>query len=164
MSRLIILLVYSLAACSAWSPSRASGRLEQRPRVADSVSAPHAIVDLTGSWATGSGGEPTARSIVAHPPCNYSPDFLLIEQHADSVRAWVVPESHAQGVRSPDPAPRIAATGRLVGVDVTLESAGAQYVLRYDSTSGHLRGTLNGAPFWAAREEIIRPEGCIPPP
>jgi hypothetical protein len=39
-----------------------------------------------------------------------------------------------------------------------------RYVLRYDEESGHLRGTLNGAPFWAVRQQLVRSEGCIPVP
>jgi hypothetical protein len=49
-------------------------------------------------------------------------------------------------------------------VDLAMSITGGRYVLRYDSTSGHLRGTLNGAPFWAVRQEIVRPEGCVPIP
>lgn len=40
----------------------------------------------------------------------------------------------------------------------------ARYLLRYDSTSDHLRGTLNGVPFWAVRQDVVRPERCIPVP
>jgi hypothetical protein len=54
--------------------------------------------------------------------------------------------------------------GRISGADVTIRLGDSRYLLRYDSTSGHLRGTLNGAPFWAIRQEIVRPQGCIPVP
>jgi hypothetical protein len=43
-------------------------------------------------------------------------------------------------------------------------TSGARYLLHYDSTSGHLRGTLNGAPFRAVCLEIVRPQGCMPVP
>jgi hypothetical protein len=49
-------------------------------------------------------------------------------------------------------------------MDLTLEMPGTRYALHYDSTSGHLRGTLNRAPFWAVRENIVHPADCIPPP
>ncbi|NUQ19582.1 MAG: hypothetical protein HOQ09_01340 [Gemmatimonadaceae bacterium] len=123
----------------------------------------HATVDLTGSWTTGSVGEPAAPRIVASPQCNYSPSEWIIEQSGDSVHTWIFPDSHDQGIATP-PAPRIAADGWVSGVDVVIGPPSARYVLRYDSTTGHLRGTLNGAPFWAVRFEIVRPEGCIPPP
>jgi hypothetical protein len=76
----------------------------------------------------------------------------------------VIPESHAQGVPAEHPVSTVAAVGRVSGVDLTMSTAESRYVLRYDSTSGHLRGTLNGAPFWAVREDLVRPEGCIPIP
>lgn len=166
MTRVVFLLAAGVIACTARSPARATERSEQLRRTADSVSpAPaHADVDLTGSWATGSVGEPATRRLVVHPPCNYHPDVLLIEQKADSVRVWAIPASHDQGVASARPMSSVAATGRVSGVNLTLELGGARYVLRYDSTSGHLRGTRNGAPFWAAPEDIVQPAGCIPPP
>jgi hypothetical protein len=88
----------------------------------------------------------------------------VIQQNGDSVRAWVIPESHAQGVPAPHLVSMVAAEGRVSGVALTMGIAGGRYVLRYDTTSGHLRGTLNGAPFWAVRQEIVRPEGCVPIP
>ena len=154
--------VSGLIACSARAAPRANERSEQPLRAADSVSG--ADVDLTGSWATGSDGEPAARRIVVRPPCNFHPGFLLIEQRADTVHAWAIPASYDQGVASTQPASRVAATGRVTGVNLTLELGGARYALRYDSTSGHLRGTRDGAPFWAVREDIVRPGGCLPPP
>jgi hypothetical protein len=45
-----------------------------------------------------------------------------------------------------------------------MDDASSHYRLRYDSTSEHLRGTLNDKPFWAIRRDVVHPEGCIPPP
>lgn len=120
-------------------------------------------VDLTGSWMTGRENEPDAREVVLRPQCNYSPRTWIIDQTGDTLRAREIPERFAQGVPTP-PVQMEAAVGRISGVDARLEMSGLRYVLRYDSTSGHLRGTLNGAPFWAARQKIIQPPGCIPPP
>jgi hypothetical protein len=80
------------------------------------------------------------------------------------VRVWVIPASHAQGIHTTQRVSAVGATGRVSGLDLTMDAAGARYLLRYDSTSGHLRGTLNGAPFWAVRQDIVRPERCIPVP
>ena len=151
------------AACSA----SMSPPIESAPRpapVADTLHRGHAAVNLTGPWATGSAGEPTARQIVLRPQCNYSPALWAIEQSGDTVRAWTIPESRAQGVPSPRPGSTVPAEGLVSGVDLTMGTSGARYLLRYDSTSGHLRGTLNGAPFWAVRLDIVRPEGCIAVP
>jgi hypothetical protein len=165
ISRLIVLLApLGLVACGVSTQSRPTDRPDERPPVADSVSRAHADVDLTGSWATGSAGEPEARKIELRLQCNYTPPLWILEQSGDTVSAWLLPESRAQGVPSPQPVSSVPAIGRVSGVDFRLEMSGTRYVLHYDSTSGHLRGTLNGAPFWAVRQDIIHPTGCIPPP
>jgi hypothetical protein len=130
----------------------------------DTLPLRHASVDLTGAWATGSEGEPAERQLVLRLQCNYTPRLWLIEQSGDTARLWVIPASHAQGVASPQSVSSAPTVGRVSGTDLTLGTTGARYVLRYDSTSGHLRGTLEGAPFWAVRQELVRPEGCIPVP
>ena len=165
MPRLIVLLATcGVAACSASTGSRPNERAELDSPVTVTVPRRLAEVDLSGAWATGSTGEPDVPRIVIRPECNYSPSRWVIQQNGDSVRAWVIPESRAQGVASRHPVSTAAAVGRVSGVDLTMSIAGGRYVLRYDSTSGHLRGTLNDAPFWAVREEIERPEGCVPIP
>jgi hypothetical protein len=164
MPRLILLLAMCVSACSASSGARPNERAELPPPVVDAVPPPHAAVDLTGAWATGSAAEPAVPRIVIRPQCNYSPALWVLQQNGDTVRAWVIPESRAQGIRSLEVISKVAAEGRVSGVDLIMGAAGARYVLRYDSTSGHLRGTLNGAPFWAVREDIVRPQGCIPVP
>ena len=164
MQGLIIPLTACALACSASIPSHAKERAEGHAPLADTVRSAHSEVDLTGAWATGSTGEPDVRRIVLRPECNYSPAVWLIEQRGDTVRARAIPASRAQGVRSTQRVSSAAAEGRVSGVDLTLRMAGASYVLRYDSTSGHLRGTLDGAPFWAVRQHIVRPQACIPPP
>lgn len=163
--RLIILLgPVGLVACGASTQSRAVDRPDERPPVADSVAPAHAGVDLSGVWATGSAGEPEARQIELRLQCNYTPALWILEQTGDTVKSWLLPESRAQGVPSPQPGSSVPAKGRVSGVDFTLEMPGTRYVLHYDSTSGHLRGTLNGALFWAVRQDVIHPTGCIPPP
>ena len=164
MQWLTIPLTAFAIACSASVPSREKERAEAAAPTADSVRIAPAAIDLTGAWATGSTGEPAVRRIVLHPECNYSPAVWLLEQRGDTLRARAIPASRAQGVLSSQPVSTVAAEGRVSGVDLTLRMADASYVLRYDSTSGHLRGTLNGAPFWAVRQVVIRPQGCIPPP
>lgn len=122
------------------------------------------MVNLSGSWTTGSTGEPAAERIVAHPRCNYTPPYWAIEQSGDTVRAWKIPESYAKGTRSTEPVASIPLEGWVSGVDVVIGPPDSRYVLRYDSVSGHLRGTLKGEPFWAVRVDIVHPGGCIPVP
>ncbi|HJP59725.1 MAG TPA: hypothetical protein VJ865_06985 [Gemmatimonadaceae bacterium] len=165
ISRSIVLLAsLALVACVARKHSPATDRADSQATVADSVGPTHAQLDLSGSWATGSAGEPEARRVELHLQCNYTPPLWILEQTGDTVSAFLNPESRAQGVLSPEPPPRIPAKGLLRGVDLTLEMPGTRYVLHYDSTSGHLRGTFNGAPFWAVRQDIVHATGCIPPP
>ena len=122
---------------------------------------PHAAVDLSGYWLGGSAGEPNVPRIVVRPPCNYHPAVWVFEQHGDTLRAWSFAASQDQGVPSERPMSKAGAVGRVSGLVLTLRMGESRYLLRYDSTSGHLRGTLDGKPFWAVREEIVRPTGCI---
>jgi hypothetical protein len=167
MRTLLVLIAASGAfACSASAPaaSRADRRAELQPAAEDSLPASPPAVDLSGAWATGSVNEPTLPHIVIHPECNYSPRYWVIVQRGDTVRAWSSPESWAKGTRAPAPVRPAIVEGRLSGVNLRMGGDGLLYVLRYDSTSGHLRGTLNGQPFWAVREHIVRPGGCHPVP
>lgn len=161
----ILLAACGAAACSS-TGSRAPAPAPATPSAptADTVRHERARVILTGAWATGSANEPAAKTIVLRPQCNYSPPLWVLDQRGDTVSAWTIPESYAQGVPSTRSVAKVAAEGSVSGLDVTMGTSGARYVLRYDSTSGHLRGTLNGAPFWAVRLDVVRPEGCIPPP
>jgi hypothetical protein len=164
ISRLIVLMAPLGLACSASTQSRATDSADEQPPIADSALPAHADVDLTGSWATGSAGEPEARRIELRLQCNYTPSLWILEQRGDTVSAWLLPESRAQGIAVPRAASTVPAQGRLRGADLSLGTSGTRYILHYDSTSGHLRGTLNGAPFWAVRQDVIHPTGCIPPP
>jgi hypothetical protein len=162
--RLLLLATCAAAACSASTGSRHVERAELSHPAVDSVPIRPAAVDLSGAWATGSANEPAAPRVVLRLECNYSPSLWVIQQTGDLVRAWAIPESRAQGILSTQPVRTAAAEGQISGVDLTMRIADARYVLRYDSTSGHLRGTLNGAPFWAVRQDLVRAEGCIAVP
>jgi len=165
MRRLIVPLVTcAAAACAASTPSRAHDGAEPSPPIAVPARTGHAAVDLTGTWTTGSAGEPEAKQIERRPECNYSPAVWIIEQSGDTVRAWQFPERREQGIATKEAVSKAGAEGWVSGADVVMSMSGARYVLHYDSTSGHLRGTLNGAPFWAVPLQIVRPEGCIPVP
>lgn len=119
-------------------------------------------VDLTGGWTTGSENEPPAGPVVRYPSCAYNPAVWLIDQAGDALKAWLFPESFNQGIVRAGPGPsKIAhANGTISGADVVIDDGQDRMVLRYDSTSGHLRGTRNGAAFWAARQNIVRMEAC----
>lgn len=159
------LLALSVAAgCAAAPAPRDIERSGGAAPVADSLPVRPADVDLTGTWATGSVGEPSVPRLVLSPPCNVGPALWALEQRGDTLRLWRIPESHTQGIATRTQASKVPLTGRISGVDLVIGTGATRYRLRYDSTSGHLRGTLNGAPFWAVRQEVVRPEGCIPPP
>jgi hypothetical protein len=162
--RLLLLATCAAAACSASTAARHVERGALAQPAVDSVPILPAAVDLSGAWATGSANEPAVPRVVLRLQCNYSPPLWVVQQRGDSVRAWAIPERRAQGVTSTKVVSTAPAEGRISGVDVTMRIADARYVLRYDSTRGHLRGTLNGAPFWAVRQELVRPERCIPVP
>ena len=135
--------------------------------VADTLPAAAAAapdVDLSGAWATGSTSEPAVPRVVLQLQCNHTPSFWIIEQRGDSVRAFTNPESRAQGILAPDRVQPVTAEGRMVGSLITMSAPGSRYMLRYDPASGHLRGTLNDRPFWAVRQENVRPTGCIAVP
>ena len=159
-----ILAICAAVACSASTHSRAGKQAAQPAATVGPVRTGHADVNLTGAWATGSAGEPEAKQIVLHPECNSSPALWIIQQDGDTLRAWKIPASRAQGIATTHAVTTTPTEGWISGVDLTLGTPDARYLLHYDSTSGHLRGTLNGAPFWAVRLEVVRPEGCIPVP
>lgn len=123
-------------------------------------------VDLTGSWRGGTGPEPEVQTIVLHPTCLVIPAVWLIEQEGNALSAWNFPERYNQGIRNRnDPGPRLApARGTISGLDVFLSDGTDRYVLRYDTTSRHLRGTRNTEPFWAVRQVVQRTHVCPPPP
>ena len=162
----ILALMTLAAACAASAPTHQIERVQIAPPSIDSEPVPSdkPRVDLSGAWVTGSTNEPTVREFVLQLECNYSPSFWAIDQSGDSVRAYTIPESRAQGIAAPPQNVPIAATGRVSGVHVTLRLGTTRYVLRYDERSGHLRGTLNGAPFWAVRQRRVRQGNCIPVP
>lgn len=168
MQRTVILLAAcAVAGCVASSGSRSTASAPPLPPEApgaDSVPRAHAEVDLTGTWATGSTAEPSAERIVLHVPCNYTPPLWILEQSGDTVRAWAMPARQAQGIATHQSVSTTPIEGRVSGMLLTMGPIGARYVVRYDPTSGHLRGTLNGAPFWAARQELVRPDHCLPVP
>ena len=120
-------------------------------------------VDLTGGWTTGTDNEPPPGPVVRHPSCAYNPAVWIIEQSKNTLKAWAMPESFNQGIVRAGPGPaRVAASpGTISGPDVVIDDGQDRFVLRYDHDSGHLRGTRNGAPFWAARQKIVRTEVCL---
>jgi len=160
----ILLAAYAVTGCAASRSSPSSEHTDSPVLAPELVQHGHAAVDLSGTWATGSVGEPTVQRIVLPVQCNYTPPLWILQQYGDTVRVWAFPASYSQGIATRQSISTVGAAGRVSGVDLTTSTAGARYVLRYDSTSGHLRGTLNGAPFWAVREEIVRPNDCIPVP
>lgn len=119
-------------------------------------------LDLSGRWLSGSDSEPSVREIRLQRDCRYTPAAWLLDQRGDSVYAWQMKEQYAKGVAEP-PQPRPAmATGRLRGRTLRLSDGANRWVLQYDGPSGHLRGTLNGKPFWAMRQVLDGPtEACI---
>ena len=161
---LVILVACSAAACSASTHPPASAPAAVPVRIPAELSATPAAVNLTGAWTTGSVREPTAAEIVFTPQCNYSPALWILEQSGDTVRAYTTSERWAKGVAEAETLSRVGVEGRVSGVEVTIGDSDSRYLLRYDSTSGHLRGTLRGAPFWAVRLKIVQPTGCIPVP
>jgi hypothetical protein len=165
--RLLVLLI--CAACSApvrSHPVEQVQRIVLSPPIVDSEPSVHAKpgVDLSGVWARGSTNEPAVRQFVLRLQCNYTPSYWVIEQTGDTVRSWTSPASQAQGIARPLPPRPVVAKGRIRGVDVRMTDGSSRYALAYDAASGHLRGTLNGAPFWAVRQELVRAEGCLPVP
>jgi len=164
-SAVVFATAIGFAASCSHAPVQRTGPSESPSPapVSSAVPSPDTL-RLDGIWATGGTGEPEARQLKLTLQCNYTPPMWAIEQSGDTVRALTLPGGRASGVPTPAPPPPVYSVGRLTGADVVLKGPTTRYVLRYDSKSGHLVGTLNGAPFWAVRQEVIHPKGCIPPP
>jgi hypothetical protein len=133
------------------------------PALTDPVSTRRERVDLSGSWATGSSGEPAEPRITVPAPCHYTPPAWVLEQNGDSVRAYSFPEHRERGIAETDRSLPTPAVGRFSGGRLTMRLGRSRYVLYYDSSTGHLRGTFDGQPFWAVPQEVVQPAGCIPP-
>ena len=135
-------------------------RVEEPRDCRDAIAVP-APFDLSGSWDTGRGAaEPAAAIFELHPSCQDNPAAWLVQQTGDSVEVWSFPASTNQGTASKDRLVNVGTRGRVSGLDVAIGSETLQYRLRYDPESGHLRGTLNGVPFWAVRQVVMRPGFC----
>lgn len=151
-------LAAALMGCRSARPEATS----VAPAVSDSVSAPLAApaTDLAGGWVTGSANEPPAGPVRQQPSCAYNPPVWIIQQKGNALETYHFPESFNQGIARKEPVQRTPAVpGTISGADVVIAGDGIRFVLRYDAESGHLRGTRNGAPFWAARQVITR-EAC----
>jgi hypothetical protein len=142
------------------------------PPVPDPVAPRHAdvprvellapAVDLSGGWATGSANEPPAGPVVQHPSCAYNPAVWIVQQSGNTLKTWAFPESFNQGIKRAEPGPErvVPSPGTISGAEVLIADAETRLVLRYDAASGHLRGTRNGKPFWAAPQKIVRSGAC----
>jgi hypothetical protein len=131
------------------------------PRPAPAVLQPPAT-DLTGTWATGTGAEPAASRIELRPGCTVNPAVWIIEQTGNELQSWAFPESYNQGIvpKGPGRARAASVPGWISATEVSIDDGQDRYVLRYDVESQHLRGTRNGAPFWAVRQVVVRTEAC----
>jgi hypothetical protein len=154
------LVVGALACASAKRPAPAPAPTPPLHGTKVDLLAP--AVDLSGGWTTGRGSEPPPGPVAHHPSCAYNPAVWIIQQSGNTLKAWVMPESFNQGIARAGPGPEKGAgsPGTISGADVVIDDGQDRFVLRYDRDSGHLRGTRNGAPFWAARQMIVRTEAC----
>jgi hypothetical protein len=146
--------------CGRTGPPAASAQLGNRDTARVELLAP--VTDLSGGWVTGSANEPPPGPVMLYPSCAYNPAVWIIQQAGNALTAWAFPESFNQGIKRADAGPqRVAGSpGTISGADVLIVDGESRFVLRYDAESGHLRGTRNGAPFWAARQRIVRTEAC----
>jgi hypothetical protein len=158
-------LISAVAVCLGTACARAGSVVHTESPVS-TTPAPAAVLppatDLTGTWATGSDGEPSSETITLRPACTYHPPVWIVEQKGNALVSWAFPESYDQGVARKEPGPPklTGSRGQISGVDVIIDEGEHHYMLRYDVKSKHLRGTVNGTPFWAARQVVVRPELC----
>ena len=117
--------------------------------------------DLTGAWAFGTSGEPPAGPIFGEcPPSN----GLRLEEAQGQVTGEELVCGGPCYVPTTLAGSRVGDRLTLVGtVPPPAEAAGRQvtYDLRFDAGSGHLVGTRDGAPYWAA--PYVRLAGEDPP-
>lgn len=153
-----LLALVSINACASSPRLQPAAPVAPADTVAIELRAP--ATDLSGGWATGSANEPTAGPVRQQPSCAYNPPVWIIQQKGNGLETYDFPESFNQGIARKEPVQRTPAIrGTISGADVVIAGDGIRFVLRYDAESGHLRGTRNGAPFWAARQVIVR-EAC----
>ena len=159
-------VVAGALACASAKPRTSPAPAATPPLHETKVELLPPVVDLSGGWTTGSGTEPPPGPVVRYPPCAYNPAVWIIQQSGNTLKAWLMPESFDQGIARLGPGPEKVAgsPGTISGADVVIDDGEDRFVLRYDPESGHLRGTRNGAPFWAARQKVVRTEACPPVP
>jgi hypothetical protein len=120
-----------------------------------------ATMDISGTWVGGTGPEPSVPVVMVEAQCRYTPPVWVLEQHGDTVLSYRFPEHWEQGTASRETRVRApSAIGRMSGAMIVLLEGKDKFRLQFDSASGHLRGTRNAEPFWAARQEIARKELC----
>lgn len=125
----------------------------------DTLPAP--VTDLSGAWMKGTGEEPSVAVVRLQVACTYHPPAWVIQQQGSRLEVWDFPASTDQGVASPVPlVARAGSRGSIYGAQVLIQDGENWYDLRYDEHTGHLRGTSNGQPFWAVRQEVMRPDPC----
>lgn len=120
---------------------------------------PAQVGDLSGSWMSGTTGEPPpVREVVLHTECAHHPAAWVIEQRGSEIQAWQFPASMDQGIVRNEPVQRIQPDlGRVCGREIVFADGSR---LRWDPDTEHLRGTRAGKPFWAVRQRVIGPGPC----
>lgn len=146
---------------SACAPARLAPAAPSPEPSPTPCTAPPEDLDLTGSWMTGIGpdaAEPSVPEILLQTECAHHPAAWVLRQSGDEIEAWTFEASFDQGIATKEsPARMIPDRGRVCGREVAIES---RYRLRYDPESGHLRGTIDGKPFWAVRQRVVGPGPC----
>ncbi len=151
------------AVCTVVACSRPATPVAVQPAPAPEEIVPlPAGTDLSGTWATGIGTPPALPVITLHPECTHHPAAWLIKQTGNTIESWMFPESYDQGiaVKGPGVSRIVASPGVISGMDVTIDDDSYRYRLRYDPESQQLRGTRDGAPFWAVRQKVVRTSLC----
>jgi hypothetical protein len=147
----LLLLVSACTGTPGTGPSPA-------PTATAGTPAPTAA-DLTGRWLVGTAGEPPAGPVAQ---CQASTVWNLV-QTGEAVKGDVdycagPCLADTEGTTGTNRAGRVVLSGTYRGGGSPEPVA---YDLTFDAASGHLRGTRNGAPFWAAPYRQLT-DGCGP--
>ena len=153
--RAILATMLLLSGCA---PARPAAVPPAAPVPAPCEDAPD-VGDLTGSWMTGTAGDPPPlREVVIHRECAHHPAAWIVEQADAEIRAWQFPASMEQGIARKEPVQRVEPdVGRICGREIIFADGSR---LRWDPETAHLRGMRDGKPFWAVRQRVMGPSPC----
>jgi hypothetical protein len=162
LGSLLVLLLGAAAVACGPAATRPVTPVSASPIATPSVAV--SASDLSGSWVFGSTDEPPAGPVLGCYPFKLWNLQQTGTAVTGDVQACIGPcAAYTEGTRGTNAQGRLTLTGT-EKPSPDASPAPVTYDLTFQPGSGHLTGTRNGAPFWAAPFVQKPREGCGPAP